>query len=400
MTLKGGHVRKRIAKDGSHTWQVIIERPPCPDTGKRSRVYKNVQGTKKEAEKVMRDMMADLETDSYVKNTAVTIEKYFREWYDTYIEPHKSPTTAATYLYNMENYIIPRFGKLKLQGGLTIIDIQRWINELSVKSPLSSKPLAPKSIRNLYMNLNAALKRAVILGYIAKNPAENVELPKCKQYKAEIYSSDELQKLFEAARGTDIEVGIMLLVCLGIRRGELMALTWSSIDFDNKLVNIDKNVVRVKLKGIVTKDPKSESGKRIIDAPDVLIDFLRRERVAYWERKLKHGADYHDNDLVVCQANGKPFEVDYYTHKFRRFLVSNGLKKIRLHDLRHSHATYMLRLGVNVKAMQKRMGHSTFATTMDTYSHVLEDMGREAADTLNAGLQGIVASSASVSRVS
>ena len=388
MSMRGAHVRKRTGKEG-HGWQIIIEQAPCPDTGKRRRIYKTVDGTKKEAERIMRDMMADLEANSYVKNTSITVGKYLMEWYETFIAAQKSPTTSATYLYNIQNYIVPRFGALKLQS-LTTIEIQRWINELSVKSPLSDRPLTPKSIRNLYMNLNAALKRAVQLDYIKKNPAANVELPKCKQYKPEIYNADELQALFEVAKDTELEIGIMLFVCLGLRRGEAMALTWASIDFDNKLVRIDKNVVKVRRSETVTKCPKSEAGRRVIEAPDVLVDFLRRERVKHWERKLKHGADYHDSDLVICQANGKPYSVDFYSHKFKRLLAVNGLKKIRLHDLRHSHASYMLRLGVNVKAMQKRMGHSTFSTTMDTYSHVLEDMGREAADTLNAGLQSIV----------
>ena len=388
MALSGGHVRERAGKDGKG-WQIIIERPPCPETGKRKRIYKTVSGTKKQAEKIMMKMMKDLETDSYVKDSNITVEKFLREWYETYIAPHKSPTTSATYLYNIENYILPRFGRMRLQD-LSTIEIQKWYNEIAVKSPLSNRPLTPKTIRNIHMNLNAALKRAVLLEIIRKNPGENIELPKCKPYKADVYSADELQKLFEVAKGNELEIGIMLLVCLGIRRGELMALLWTDIDFDNRLINIDKSTVKVKRSETVTKDPKSESGKRIIEAPDVLINFLRHERKEYMKRKLQHGADFHDNNLVICQSDGKPFSVDYYSHKFKRLLEVNGLKKIRLHDLRHSHATYMLKLGVNVKAMQKRMGHSTFSTTMDTYSHVLDDMGREAADTLNAGLESIV----------
>jgi len=94
--------------------------------------------------------------------------------------------------------------------------------------------------------------------------------------------------------------------------------------------------------------------------------------------------------LIICQDNGKPYSVDWYSTKFKRLLQDNGMRVIRLHDLRHSHATYSLKMGVNAKALQKRMGHSTFSTTMDTYSHVLDDMGREAAETLNTGLQSIV----------
>jgi len=386
MTTLSGHVRKR----GSNTWQIIIEQPPCPDTGKRNRVYATVSGTRKESERVMREMMAELETNSYIKNTAITVGAYFMDWFGTYIEPHKAKTTAASYLYNIEYYIIPRFGSMKLQS-LTTLDIQKWINELAIKSPLSNRPLSPKSIRNLYMNLNAGLKRAVLLELIRKNPGATVELPKCKPYKAEVYNAEELQQLFEAAQGTDLEIGIMLLVCLGIRRGELMALTWPDIDFDNKLVNINKATVKVHSGGKVTKDPKSESGKRVIEAPDVLIDFLRRERVTYLERKLQHGAEYHDNGLVVCQSNGKSYSVDFYTHKFKALLKAHGLKKIRLHDLRHSHASFCILNGVDYKYLQGRLGHSAFSTTMDTYSHILSDHAKNEAEKVNTGLQSIVA---------
>ena len=392
MASRGVHVRERKFKGkvSGHSWQIVIELAPCPVTGKRNRIFKSVSGvTQRQAEKLGRELLHDIETDNYVRTTNLTVEKYLREWHSIYILPSKSPTTSTTYLYNLESYIFPRFGKIKLQS-LTTIEIQRWINDLSVKSPISDRPLNPKSIRNLYMNLNAALKRAVLLGYIAKNPAANVELPKCKSYKPEVYNADELQRLFEVAKGSDLEVGIMLLVCLGVRRGELLAMTWADVDFDNKLISINKSVVKIKRKETVIKDPKSEAGKRIIECPDVLMDFLRYERVAYWERKLKLGADYNDHNLVVCQSDGSPYNPDYFSGKFKQLLERNGLKVIRLHDLRHSHATFMLRLGVNVKAMQKRMGHSTFATTMDIYSHVLEDLGREAADTLNVGLQGIM----------
>ncbi|MCL2398535.1 MAG: site-specific integrase [Defluviitaleaceae bacterium] len=391
MDLRGMHVRERKGKRG-RSWQIIIEQSPCPDTGKRRRVFKSVSNvTKKQAEKMGMQIMQDLETDSYVKSTTMTVEKYFREWYDTYIVPYKSPTTAATYLYNLESYIFPRFGKLKLQGGLTTIEIQRWINELSIKSPISDNPLSPKSIRNLYMNLNAGLKRAVILGYIVKNPAEHIELPKCKPVKPEVYNAAELQKLLEVAQDTDLMTGLMLLCCLGIRRSEALALLWTDIDFDNGLVSITKGVVRVKSGESVTKSPKSDAGTRIIPAPAVLIDFLRRERVEYLTSKLRYGAMYHDNNLIVCQPNGEPYTGDYFSQKFRRLLADNQLKKIRLHDLRHSHITYLLNLGINVKVIQSRAGHSTINTTLDTYSHVLDDMGREAADTLNDGLQSIVA---------
>ena len=384
MALRGGHVRKR-----GQAWQIVIQLPPCPVTGKRNRIYKSVDGNKREAEKIMRQMMADIETGGYVKDTTLTVESYLRQWHTDYIKPFKSPTTSATYLYNLENYVIPVFGKLGLQQ-LTTAAIQRWINNLMVTSPLRNRPLAPKTIRNLFMNLSAALKRAVQLEYLRKNPAENIELPKCPKYKPEVYDSQEIAKLIQILRGSELELAFMILITLGLRRGELIALTWSDIDFDNQIVHISKSRVKVKRNHAVTKSPKSEAGNRSIMAPDMLIELLRRGKRDYLKRQLRYGKDFKHTDLVVCHDDGSPFAPDYFTHKFKQLLDAHGLRQIRLHDLRHSNATFMLQIGVPAKVMQKRLGHSTFGTTMDIYASVLDSMQEEAADTLNAGLESIL----------
>ena len=128
MATRGSHIRER----SKGVWQIIIERPACPTTGKRNRIYKTVASTKKEAEKIMRQMMTDIENDVYIKNTDITIEAYLFEWHDIYIAPFKSPTTTATYLYNIESYLVPRFGKMLLQN-LSTKDIQKWINDLGVR---------------------------------------------------------------------------------------------------------------------------------------------------------------------------------------------------------------------------------------------------------------------------
>jgi integrase len=387
--MRGAHVRRRPTKKG-HVWQIIVEQEPDPKTGKRNRIFKTMTegATKKDAEEMLRYMLTELDNQTYVKDTNITVTKYFKEWLETYISPHKSPTTIDSYDYNVQHYILPKFGNLKLQN-LSTIEIQKWFNELAVKSPLSNNPLSSKTIRNIYMNLNAALKRAVKLELIKKNPAESIELPKCKKYRAEIYNAEELRLLIEAARGTDMELAIMILVCCGIRRGELLALQWKHIDFDNSIISIENNLVRSKGKP-VTKDPKSASGKRKIEAPDILMKLLRQAKIEYAKNKLMYGAGYNDSNLIVCQQDGNPFYPDWFSKKFIRFLQDNGLKHIRLHDLRHSHITFMLRLGVSVKIMQQIAGHSTFNTTMDTYSHVLDDMQKEAAELLNNGLQDLL----------
>jgi len=379
-----GHIRKRGDK-----WQAIIEEAPDPKTGKRNRIYRTLSATtKREAEKQLRELQTEVDNKTYVKDSTVTVEKYMLDWLETYIKPYKSPTTYASYSLNVKSYIIAKFGRLKLQD-LTTIEIQKFYNSLKVKSCCSDKPLTPKTIRNVHMNFNAALKKAVQLELLRKNPAEYIELEQCKRYIADVYDTEEIAALYEAAKDTDMELPIMILICLGVRRGELLALTWNDVDFDTGLVSITKNYVSVKGERI-TKLPKTQSSIRKIESPKQLVKMLREAKIDYACRKLKLGSKFKDNNLIICQEDGSPYAPESFSKKFKDFLIKNNLKVIRLHDMRHTNATLMLRLGISAKVAQKRLGHSTYATTMDTYSHVLEEMEHDATEVLDMGLQKIL----------
>ena len=379
---------RKTAKNG-YVWQAVIEQKADPLTGKRNRIYKTLpEGiTKAEAWKIARAMETDIDNDSYIKNHDITVAEYFNDWLNTYIIPHKSPTTAETYSYNVRNYILPKFGKLRLQD-LTTLMLQRWFNSLKI-SPLSGRELTPKTIRNIWLNLSAGLKRAVQLEYLKKNPAENIELPKCKTYQAEVYDTEEIRALINAAQGTDMEVGIMTLLLMGLRRGELLAIKFEHIDYDNGILSIVENAVQVKDK-IVIKDPKTANGTRKLEIPGVLLELFERERSSYTQRKIEYGTRFNDTNLLICQPDGSPYRPDWYSEKFKRFLKANGLKRIRLHDLRHTNATLMLRLGIHAKVMAHRLGHGSIGITLQTYSHVINEMSTEANAKLEAGLKDIM----------
>ena len=171
--------------------------------------------------------------------------------------------------------------------------------------------------------------------------------------------------------------------------GELLALTWEKVDFEHSTITIDQNFIHIDSKSIV-KAPKTEASIRKIDAPNILMDLLRRERVSYLERKLKHGRDFHDTNLVVCKANGEAVLPDSLTQRFTRFLKRNGLRHLRIHDLRHENASLMLKAGVNPKIAQKRLGHSHYSTTMDTYSHILDGIEKDSVNLLESSLKTII----------
>lgn len=235
------------------------------------------------------------------------------------------------------------------------------------------------------MNILGALGQAVKMDLIKKNPAEHVELPKTKKYQAEVYTPEEVQVLLSSVIDTDMEVAIALLVGLGLRRGEVLALRWQDVDFEKGRVCIRRNMVKVEGE-IIFKDPKTETSNREIELPSTLQKLLQSERKRYIANKLRLGANFKDNDLVVCWDDGEYIKPDTLSQKFRRLTKEIGLKHIRLHDLRHTNATMMLELGVNIKVVQQRLGHASISTTMDIYSHVTEKVEKEAADKLDKGI--------------
>lgn len=383
--MASGHLRKRSLKNGKHSWQIVIERDIDSETGERDRIYKTIKGgTKKQAEKEMNKILYEINNNVYVEANTKTFGAFLEEWLDTYIKPNKSPTTYAGYEKQVKNYIIPALGNKKLQH-LKTLDIQKFYNSLLEKSPLSGKPMKPKTVQNIHMNVRAALSQALKLDLIKKNPAENVTLPKVKKYKAEIYDQEEVELLIKKVKDTDLEVPICLEVALGLRRGELLALKWQDIDFDNCKVKIRNNLVQVGNE-IIIKEPKTESSIREIELPTTIIQLLKKERKKYIEKKMRLGKEFNDNDLIICKKNGDPFKPHSFTNKFRRFLARNNLKTIRLHDLRHTNATLMLKYGINPKVAQQRLGHSSISTTMDVYSHVITEVEKEAAAKLDSGI--------------
>ena len=377
-----GHIRKRKTTKGDVS-QIIVE-TPSDLYGKRNRIYKTINGSRKDAEALLRQTISEIEAQSYVKPTKLTVGDWIHQWMELYLEGKRSPTTMEGYRNQIEKYIIPALGNVYLQD-LTPAMVQKWVNQLRQSSPRTGKPLSPKTIRNIWLNLSSAMERAVIDELIKKNPCEHTELPSREKYEANVYNQEEIQEFLSAVSGTDLEVPMLIEICLGLRRGELLGLKWKHIDFEQSRITICENLVEVGTE-LITKSPKTRSGIRTLEIPSSLLDKLIQLHRHYLECKLRLGADFHDGDYVVCKENGEPYKPDSYSLKYRRFIKAHGLKHIRFHDLRHTNATLMLSQGISPKVAQQRLGHADFSTTMNIYSHVLESVDKQAADTIDKAI--------------
>ena len=369
-----GSLREIKTKSGEIHYQITIDGGRDPLTGKRNRAFRNVKGSKREAKSLMHKLITEMEEGKITKKSSKNIGEWMDEWLSEYM-PNIEETTRIGYQNKIKCYIKPAIGDILIQS-LTASHVQRMVNDMTRRG------LSPKNIRDTFNNVNAAMKLAVKIRLIPYNPCEGVSLPKRKKYKAEVYSTEMINSLLTKTEGTDMYLPILILVSAGLRRGELLALRWQDIDFENKILKVRKNMVRG-LNGYIIKSPKTEAGIRDISLGDSVMQKLVSAKEQYDKKKLAYGIGFQDLGFVISQSDGAPFSPDAMTRKWRRFLVGNNLPEIRLHDLRHSNATALIQAGVNPRVVQQRLGHSDVNITLNTYTHVLPAMDIEAADKLD-----------------
>lgn len=370
-----GNIVERKRGNGEIRYEITVEGERDLLTGKRNRVYKTIKGTKKEAKAVMRQMIVDMERGIAVRKSPKKVAEWLNEWLELYL-PNIEETTRIGYKTKINNYLIPALGDIYLQS-LRTEHVQKLINDMMARD------LSPKNIRDTYNNINAAMKKAVVLRMIPFNPCEGVALPKLKRYKAKVYDLEMIHKLLSVAENTDMYLPILLCVTAGLRRGELLALRWDNIDFANSILQVRSNMVRGE-KDFIIKAPKTESGIRDIHLGQEVMEVLKKERSKYVSDMFSKETNFQNLNFVIRQKDGSPIRPDSMSQKWRRFLEDNRLPSIRFHDLRHSNATAVIQAGVNPRVVQQRLGHSDVNITLNTYTHVLPDMDVEAAAKLDS----------------
>jgi integrase len=262
---------------------------------------------------------------------------------------------------------------------LSPLHIQKYYN-------LKSKDLSGKTLLQHHRIMRKAFDQAYKMQIVSKNVFDLVQAPKAKKFKASVLSIEQGKQLINAAKNTKLEIPINLAIALGLRRGEVLGLRWSDIDFDNNLIYIT-NTLTIAGSEKVFKDPKNEDSDRVIPAPEELIRLLRIHKKKQLELQVRCGGEYKNiNNLVNTNQEGNEVNPASFSSAFGEFIRKNDLPKVRFHDLRHTNATIMLTNGTQAKVASERLGHSTIKTTMDLYSHVLKDVNMEAAEKINSAL--------------
>ena len=335
---------------------------------------------RKQAEKMLNEELVRVNAENSFSNKLNTIAKnskysnmlfsdYMLEWLEN-IKPKVVQSTYIGYEQVVKGRLCPYFKSKKIKLiDLRPRDIQDFINYLY------KQKLKGSTIAHYTSNMNTALKEAVIAEIIPSNPMDRIESVKKEVYIPEFYTDDELIELIEVIKTQKLELPLTLGIIYGLRREEILGLTWNAIDFNNKSITIRKTVGRGKYDGVtqfLIKDiPKNKSSYRTLPMFDFIADLLKKYKEKYKLNEKIFGNTYITDykDFICLMDNGELVKPDYVDRTFSRILKENGFRHIRLHDLRHSCATLLLRNGVPLPEIQKWLGHSNIVTTQ-RYSHL------------------------------
>lgn len=217
-------------------------------------------------------------------------------------------------------------------------------------------------------------------GYVSRNVCDLVEPPRVVSREATPLTLEQAQAFLKSVREHRVEVLLTMAVVTGMRRGELVALRWSDVDFGRSVLLVHRTVDYIAKYGYVETEPKTAAGKRLVNLPDFLVDMLRQHRAGLLEQQLKLGAAWENRDLVFPDLCGGYFNPGYLDKLFARLLREADVPHMPFHDLRHSAATILLSMGVNIKVIQELLGHSDIATTLRVYGHLLPSMQGQAVE--------------------
>lgn len=345
-----------------------------------------VKGNKKRAEAILMDARRNFNPEEpKAMNGDILFADYMEQWLEI-IKSSVAVPTFASYSTTVKKIVAPYFREKEVTlKNLTAKDIQEfYLKEL--------QRVSASSVIHYHANIHKALKYAVKIDLIDVNPADKVERPKKDRYVGSFYDADEVNALFEVAKGTKLEMPILFGAFYGLRRSEAIGLKWDAIDFEQNTLTIRHTVTSCDLDGkrilVAADTTKTKSSMRTLP----LVPFMRERLLALKEEQKENrrlcGRSYVKDyvDYVCVNEIGDLIKPHYVTTAFPDLLKANGMRHIRYHDLRHSCASLLLANGVPMKQIQEWLGHSDFSTTANIYAHLDYSSKLTSADAMLNGL--------------
>lgn len=375
MKTRRGNNEGSITKRADGRWMARVTIGFVNGKLQRKAVYGK---TREEAALKMREIQRKLDRGIPVQSSSPLVKDYLAEWLQ-HRRDNLAPRTYVGYQRVIDHYLVPAIGHLKIER-LT----QRHVAQLFKQCKQAG--LAPSSVQNVRKILRAALNDAMKLDLITRNVAVLVTGPKVPRFEGKALTVEEADAFLAAAQESRYQLLYRVALTLGLRQGEILGLSWSDIDFENRVIQVRRQLQRIE--GVqVLRELKTERSRRVVPLSDPMaIDFKHR-RTAQLEDRLRAGGTWNGSwDLVFTSGIGTPVDPPALRIDFLAVLKAAGLPPMRFHDLRHSAASFMAASGVHLSHAQAILGHSSVVTTAQVYTHVKVDSMREAI----ASLEGML----------
>lgn len=366
-----------IVKRGNDTWQVRVFLGR-DENGKTRFFNETVRGKRKDAEILETKKKREIDLGIFVEHTKITVDEYLDKWLEVAAKPRLKARTYEDYVEYVRRYVRSSIGGRRL-AKVKPLDIQ------ALYTSMLERGLSARTVRYMHAILSSALKQAVKWQILHINPASMVDLPQIHRKEMRVLSAEDCGDFLRVAKDDEWYVIFSLAISTGMRPEEYLGLQWKDISFSDGAVTIQRALVwNRKGGGWTLEEPKTPKSRRTIPLPASVVRELAQHRKIQLQQRLKLGSAYQNHDFVFATEIGTPILTSNLTRRhFKPILERAGLsKEVRLYDLRHTCATLLLLAQTSPKVVAERLGHSTVVLTLDTYSHVLPSMQKDATNEL------------------
>jgi integrase len=394
---RGSVKPERVTPDGKPApgtkWRYVVDVSQAK--AQRKQVQKRGFPTRKAAQAALTQLLEEVRQRTWVAPSRQTLKEFVENTWLPAIEITIRPSTYDSYRRNLRLHV-----SAMPIGGVQLQEVEpSMLNRLYaqlIAGDDQHRRLSARSVSYVHVILHRVFRDAMKWSLLMRNPADAADPPRARPHESgamRTWTAIELGTFLRGEPDDRLQGLWWLLASTGMRRGEALGLRWEDIDLDGLALSINRTLVttdarRVGDPGMAWSSPKTAKGRRNVALDAVTITALKSHRKRQAEERLALGAGYQDQGLVFALLDGAPIHPKTVSYYFERRLQRLKLSRIRLHDLRHTHATLALQAGVHPKVVQERLGHANIGITLDTYSHVTPAMQSDAAERVASLLVG------------
>ena len=383
--------RGSVRQDANGTWSFVVDAKD--ESGKRRQTRRRGFATRRVAQAELTRVLSSLADNTYVSPQTTTVGEFLVGTWLPAIEHTIKPATFESYRRNVRLHVAGRLiGRRRLQD-VEPADLNA-LYSLLLRGDDRHRALSGRSVAYIAAIIHRALRDAVRWQLIVRNPADFADPPRpVPASQMRTWSAAELKTFLDGIAEDRLAGAWWLLATTGMRRGEVLGLRWRDVDLAAGVLQVSRTLIttdvqRKGMPGMEWGTPKTRKGRRRIALDPATVVALRAHRARQNQERLAFAGAYEESDLVVCREDGHPLHPKSLSYHLEKWGQRLELPRIRLHDLRHTHATLALRAGVHPRVVQERLGHANVSITLDTYSHVDIQMQADAAAKVAALVTG------------